>query len=758
MPKASAATMYIFQGVWTNWNKGSTFGLTLTLKPDDAALLSPAITLLIAITGPPLWLLFRFALHQLQATDNGRNYLYFQIQVALRNTSTGLGFLWRLACMVLAWRGKDNSRACRRVTPAALLASTYVVIVFGAALWVPRLLNAGNEVLSRSPWCGWYDQDYVDAIYSQDIRSDDVVRMAMEYENNIQSIYASILQHVDICATSVDGCNTLPVKELTFTHSDSVGDCPFDYSVCHPNMGASIRFDTGILSSNKALGFNAPRQDRVSFRLTAQCAPLDDAKFVSGWKYVAATSETPPYQISDADYGLSDTSERNVTFSVTRKLLQCEERMVVPPYVLKANFAPPGGSISEGTSTFNPMPELRLPYADTHLLMLTFNGAYEGPVTDPWFASSIDDDTDVFCQISNRTLYTRDLPITTIGCTQQFEVCNADADASMKSTSCSSPLSLSQLYDFMANPNITALFNDRQRATVDRILNAANGASFFYVVDGLSQSTVAPLQARHQIYNTRSLALPSDQWRIETTYWFSILLAYLQQISLQISTGQFAASTEYIKVTQPSATDALQHAAYDVCRSQIIISQKYRSFNLFGLILTLVLCIFFMTLGPFIEDIVRLICMWRNVNKDIGTRLQMWIINHDLEMLRLISEKTKGFGWSIDKYGGIPVTDAANVVVVHDLGKPLAPDTKTKKRRRPIGGGVFGRLKERQRRAREREEEREKQRRQRDVYVHIDQEQDAVIHGAVPTSDLVSNAGGRAGEVQNSGHVRWREV
>jgi len=698
MPKASAAATYIFEGVWTNWNKGSIFGSTLTLKPDDAALLSPAITIIITLTGPPLWLLFRFTLHQLQATDDKRNYLYFQVQVALRNTNTGLGFLWRLICIILAWRHKSGSRAFRQVTPAALLVSTYVAILFGTALWVPRLLNAGEEVLSRSPWCGWYDQDYLDAIYSQDIQSDDVVRMAMEYENNIQSIYASILQHVDICATSVDGCNTLPVKELTFTHSDSIGDCPFDYSVCHPNMESSIRFDTGILSSNKALGFNAPKQDRVSFRLTAQCAPLDDAKFVSGWKYVAATSGTPPYQISDADYGLSDTSKRNVTFSVTAKPLKCKERMAVPPYVLKANFAPPGGNISERTSTFNPMPELRLPYADTHLLMLTFNGAYEGPVTDPWFASGIDDDADAFCQSSNRTLYTRDLPITTIGCTQQFEVCNADADAPMMSTSCSSPLSLSQLSNFMANSNTTALFNHRQRATVDRILDAANGASFYYVIDGLSQSTVAPLQARHQIYNTRSLALPPDQWRVETTYWFSILLSYLQQVSLQISTGQFAASTEYINVTQPSTTDAMQHAAYDVCRNQIIISQRYRSFNLFGLILTLILCIFFMTLGPFIEDIVRLVCVWRSANKEVGTRLEMWFMNHDLEMLRHISQKTKGFRWSIDKHGGIPVTDAANVAVVYDLGKPLRPKTKAEKRSQRMRKEMIDRENNRQKR------------------------------------------------------------
>jgi len=130
--------------------------------------------------------------------------------------------------------------------------------------------------------------------------------------------------------------------------------------------------------------------------------------------------------------------------------------------------------------------------------MLTFKGFYEGKVLDPWFASRIAfNDTNAFCRKEEKTLYSRDLPITTIGCTQQWEVCNADTSGQLKSTSCTPPLGLSQVKAFMKTPNATVLFNDRQRATVDRINNAANGASFLYVIDALSQSTTASLQARH---------------------------------------------------------------------------------------------------------------------------------------------------------------------------------------------------------------------------------------------------------------------
>jgi len=75
MPKASGAADYVFEGVWTNWKKGPVFGLTLTLSPDNVALLLPAITLLISMAGSQLWQLFRFNLHQVRATSSKQKFL-----------------------------------------------------------------------------------------------------------------------------------------------------------------------------------------------------------------------------------------------------------------------------------------------------------------------------------------------------------------------------------------------------------------------------------------------------------------------------------------------------------------------------------------------------------------------------------------------------------------------------------------------------------------------------------------------------------
>jgi hypothetical protein len=667
MPKASGAADYVFEGVWTNWKKGSVFGFTLTLSPDHAALLLPAITLLISIAGSQLWQLLRFNLHQMRATSSRRDFLYHEVQVALRNTATELEMLWRLIRIGAAW-WDQGARVMRQLAFLAFWILLHFILVLLAGLFVPSLLNAGDEVLSRSQWCGWYNQTYLAAIFSPQKPPDEIIRQAMEYQNNINSIYASIQQHVDICETSVDGCNTLPVKSLKFNSNIAPGECPFEQSVCHPDIDGLIHFDTGFLSSSSDLGFNAPKQDRVSFRMTARCAPLHDKKFVSGWIDVPATADAPAYQIADAMYGPGFTSQRNVTYSTTKQHFQCEEGMVVPPYNLNAEFAPPGEDLNISVATFDPIPELRLTNANTYLIMLTFRGFYEGKVSDPWYAARIAfNDTNAFCLEEEKIIYSRDLPITTIGCTQQWEVCNADADGQLKSTSCTPPLALSQIKAFMKTPNATVLFNDRQRATVDRINSASNGASFRFVIDSLSQSTTAPLQARHLVSSIISLPLPSTQWQIETGYWFSILLAYLQQISLQISTGQFAASTEYINVTVPSTTDKLQQAAYNLCQNQVILSDSYRSFKFFALIMIAVTCVIIIILGLCIEDVVKFIRQHRGRDNDHNGRETMWTMNRDIEMLRIISTLKHSLTWNRRKRGDIPVIGIEHKVGIFDL-------------------------------------------------------------------------------------------
>ncbi len=660
MPVALSASDYIYEGIWINWSRGPSLGSTLTVNPYHASILSPALAIFISIAGSQLWRLFQFGLHQIRATSSGQSLIYHQQQVILRNTATDLNTLWRLSRTGFAWRHQRDAKVLSATLPLIFWTLVHLVLIILLGLFSSWLLEATDEVLSRSPWCGTYNRTYTAAVYTTDGNDVDAVQKSMEYGNYQNWRYGAIQQHVDICRSSVEGCDSLPKKNLTWTSNIVPGGCPFDPKICHPDLDGSIVFDTGYLSSSSHLGFNARKHDRVSFRMVAQCAPLDDAKHSTGWQDIPGTANLPAHQSADALYGASATNARNSTYSLTRQHLECDQRAVTPPYSLNSEFALPGGSVSEGTATFDPIQELQLSDADTSLAMLSAINAYSEPVSDPWFsAKQAVNETNAFCLQEKMTLYTRDQPLTTIGCTQQWQICSAD---STEDDRCTPLQALSQAQASVSDLHLTP----NQLATVTRIFKAATGASFYYVINALAQSTSSPLKARNLISNTIGLPLPDNQWQAETKYWIEIILAYLQQTSLDFSTGQFAASTDYINVTKHSGIDPVGDAAHWLCQNQIIHNHSYRNFNFFALLLTVVLCAVIIILGLSIEDLIGYIRQRNLKYSGANGKQDMWIANSDLDMLRTIDEVKNGGTWSRSK-NGVPLGQPGYRVSIQEL-------------------------------------------------------------------------------------------
>ena len=209
-------------------------------------------------------------------------------------------------------------------------------------------------------------------------------------------------------------------------------------------------------------------------------------------------------------------------------------------------------------------------------------------------------------------------------------------------------------------------FTMAQLATVSRMLSAAGGSTFFYEINALSQSTSPPLKARKLMSQSVALAVPDDQWQIETKYWMTILLAYLQQVSVDYSTGRFAADTSYINTTKSSSTDPAQQAAYNLCQNQIVRSKTYRNYNFFAMILVIVIASIIIVLGLTIEDLLGYIRQRNLRYSGVNGKQDMWIANSDLEMLKTIDEAKNGSVWTRSK-NGIPVTSADHRVGVHNL-------------------------------------------------------------------------------------------
>lgn len=663
MSTAHGAAEYIYEGIWTDWSKGPILGSTLTVSPYHATILSPAIAIFVSIAGSQLWRLFQFGLHQARATKHPSDFLYHQQQVVLRNTGADLNAMWRLSRLGIAWRHQQHVAAFRTSFPLVFWTLVHFVTVVVASILSSLVLGAGDRALSRSPYCGTFNQTYLETVYSNNVLDPAVPQLAMEYASYVNEKWAAVQKHVDICSTSVEGCDSLPIDDLPYSARLMSKSCPFNNEVCHPSIDGSMSFDTGYLSTMNHLGINAPEHDRMAFRLTAECTPLNDNKYTTDWHTVQTSDKDSSKRMADALYGVGATSSRNATYSITDLDIDCDQRATIPPYWLDAQYAAAGGSVDQESATFDPIPELQQTDADLSLMLLSFNNAYDGPVYDPWFAASTPhNDSNAFCLDQAKIFYVRDRPLTGLACTQQWQFCNTTKHRDLNDAHCTPPMGIVQLDSliFAGGEPASVEFSPEQLALISRFDQVAVSASFYYVAYALSKATSAPLKARNLISTTAGLPLPATQWQEETKYWTEILLAYLQQSWIDFSTGQFSPKTDYINVTKSikdsKHLDPLDKAAANMCANQIVRTTVYRNFNFFALMLTLVLGTIVIVLGLSIEDIIGLIRQ-RRLNYEGGSSKQdMWVLNSDIEMLKTISELQGGAVWSRSK-NGVPIAE-----------------------------------------------------------------------------------------------------
>ena len=102
--RTMSSNQTIYVGVWTNWSKGAISGSTLTLPVRDGSILIALLALFIQIAGTQSWSIFCFIAHQLRTSKNAKDGLYHQQQATLRNNSSDIATVWRLASISLAWR------------------------------------------------------------------------------------------------------------------------------------------------------------------------------------------------------------------------------------------------------------------------------------------------------------------------------------------------------------------------------------------------------------------------------------------------------------------------------------------------------------------------------------------------------------------------------------------------------------------------------------------------------------------------------
>jgi hypothetical protein len=158
---------------------------------------------------------------------------------------------------------------------------------------------------------------------------------------------------------------------------------------------------------------------------------------------------------------------------------------------------------------FTPIPELFSPNGSTVLMFADFNGAYTNQSDDPWLSAH---QTNVQSYrvnggaVQNRTLYTFDNPISTLGCVEKHQVCNPNrpADSAARCT---------PFVEFDAMNYTDILDTTHQNMVAEIIFYAVQGAELSELIHLLP----SPLLALDKLGYTISQGLPANQWILETS-------------------------------------------------------------------------------------------------------------------------------------------------------------------------------------------------------------------------------------------------
>ena len=582
-------------------------GLTWTLTPTKATLLTNSLALFVTLAGGQLWTIVRFGLHQRRAhrLSSQDNQQARHQQLILRNAGTDLHTMRLMA--LLAWRSRQKNATgpYRYAVYVALLAIVhYIVFVVAGTLsnnlissgsgeTFHKLVNASSPVLSRSPFCGFWEPTYYDEIVNGpflNVESPDTVRQSIQFNAKIDGDVGESLAYAEECYGTAapnyrsSKCNTMKRSKL-WVNQTSSELCPFDRSICH-SRSSTIVFETPPIDTHTDLGINAPPSERLTYRKRTSCAALDDAKHVV--QEDTGTSQAMGY----AYYGpyLDGNHPVNYTyvFSNFSSLYTIFTPLTVTPYQITAQVAYAPDPENDGWSAFAPIQGLRQTSADTTLFFLSYAGRYLNPIHDPWFSATTPIEVDIPVEFA-RTQYVPDSMITTLGCTEQHQFCTPDGNCTP----------FEGLLQISGDTSFSAGLTARQNVTFDRMLRATYLASILKITNSL-QATKAPMLANTQVATSDAsvtLKLPDIQWQLELEHWHNVSMAHLQRTLVNWATGQIASDPRSQLVPAKSGPDAW------FCRNLIVPSTVYQSFCVVWLSIILAAGTFVIVVSWTIEEI-----------------------------------------------------------------------------------------------------------------------------------------------------------
>ena len=582
----------IYEGIWTNWSGGKIWGLTLTLCPTHAVLLTNALAVLVTSCGIQLFNIIRYMLYQLGASSQPERptpHLRRQQRV-LRSAGTDLATAQGMLRLAWSQRRSSNKRSLRACS-IGLFALIYTILFWTAGLFSNKAISTNSAngpwaVLSRSQGCGTWNATYYDIISNADTSTKENFKLLVQFAAKKAHDVQQSLEYAQECyfsnsssASSSSTCKTFKTTTLGWGHRD--GRCPFPAQICHDNSEVIVLY-TDKIDSHEHLGINSDPGDRLTYERLTTCAVLNDTKYITGWTGTIANSSSrrPPPDTAYANFGPSLYKDTNWTYSYSNfaSFFDRFSSQVTKPYQLDSEIAYAPTNPQYSLSDFNPVAELAPERADLVLLLLSYTGMYIDQIEDPWF-SAHKRAAFAIPYTYLQTRYARDMAISTLGCIEQHNFCTGN-------NLCTGFAGFDQVQNV---PGFNAALTPRQSTTFDRLLRAVSLSGLKQISENLALTTT-PLTASNATYtgssgDVLSSGLPQNQWTLELRYWHSIAMAHLQRTVFQWATGQIAAEPQYVQYLMPP------RSASDVwfCKNMVVQSSIYQSFNLVAVILIVTL-------------------------------------------------------------------------------------------------------------------------------------------------------------------------
>ncbi|ETN38438.1 uncharacterized protein HMPREF1541_06473 [Cyphellophora europaea CBS 101466] len=600
----------IYQGTWTDWSKSnSAWGLTWTLCPDNAVLVTSALAVFVTLAGSQLWSITRFVVHQAgtrspAASPSTPNHK--KEQVILRNATTDLATARLMA--YLAWKSRKRAgKMYPRTVSIAIFALLHAIVFMVAGTFSNLAISAGSPVegsmvLSRSKHCGIWNETYLALTNGYtNADSNETLSLSVEFNAKVTHNVQLSLEYAQKCYLAEESfsymssiCNTLKKPRLNWT-TQLTGTCPFESSLCRTDATVMV-MDTGKINSHDDLGINAKPSERLDYHRVTTCAVLNDTGRVTGWDGTILSSSSgaasnQSSNIAKAFYGPSFEKRTDWTYAYSNfaQFFDNFSTIATVPYqVVSMNAWAPSDPVWS-LSDFEPIDEMSQGAADLILFFLSYTGTYATEIDDPWFSAHRRQSFDGSPALLE-TRFARDSAISTIGCTEHHQFCTTKGI-------CTPSGGFDQVQN---DANFNNALTPHQNATFDRILRAATQGSLRAVVNGLAV-TSTPLLAISQIAvgsTVVSMGLPETQWQRELNYWHSISMAQLQRTIVQYATGQIAAQSEYL-LPASEAQDKW------FCDNLMIPSTVYQSFSILKMILILLFGAAVITISLNIEAIER---------------------------------------------------------------------------------------------------------------------------------------------------------